>query len=211
MEASSTTSLKFPLQQGRLFFVSHSNTFFTDSGSPTKPADVADMAKAIAGRDTTDLPEQDDDSAAAGTSNSQAQNVPPIANAAKEILNRGGGLRAGSGTSTPGSGASTPSFVRTAAEVADSAALLDKEDPEPEIPDEEAGRIGYRRMSATPISDVANTAAEVADDACWLDDEVNANQVPCFVLTLTVSRPFLGLRSVRPIMMRRIRSGLMSH
>ena len=42
------------------------------------------------------------------------------------------------------SGASTPGFVRTAAEVADSAALLDQEEPEPEITDEEAGRLGVR-------------------------------------------------------------------
>ena len=35
--------------------------------------------------------------------------------------------------------------------------------------DEEAGRIGYRRMSQTPIPEVAQTAAEVADVAAVLD------------------------------------------
>ena len=75
------------------------------------------------------------------------------------------------------SGASTPGFVRTAAEVADSAALLDQEDPEPEITDEEAGRLGVRRLSLTPIPQVAMTAAEVADTARTLDrDEVSP---PC--------------------------------
>jgi len=71
----------------------------------------------------------------------------------------------------PRSGASTPGFVRTAAEVADSAALLDKEEPEPELPDEEAGRLGLRRLSSTPIPDVAKIAAEVADTAQYLDTE----------------------------------------
>lgn len=74
------------------------------------------------------------------------------------------------------SGASTPGFVRTAAEVADSAALLDQEPPEPEIPDEEAGRLGVRRLSLTPIPQVAMTAAEVADTAETLDrDEVSCS------------------------------------
>ena len=69
------------------------------------------------------------------------------------------------------SGASTPGFVRTAAEVADSAALLDKDPPDPEIPDDEAGRLGVRRLTATPIPEVAKTAAEVADTAKQLDSE----------------------------------------
>lgn len=143
---------------------------------------------------------------------SQAQEEPTIANAAKELRHRAD-LHSGPGTSTPdfvktaaevadsaalldkedeeptvgnaakqllhrldphsGSGASTPSFVKTAAEVADSAALLDKEDAEPEITDEEAGRTGFRRMSLTPIQDVAATAAEVADTAEGLDPEVS--------------------------------------
>ncbi|KAK3692936.1 hypothetical protein B0T22DRAFT_436155 [Podospora appendiculata] len=83
------------------------------------------------------------------------------ANAAKEILGR----------SDPHSGSSTPTFARTAAEVADSAALLNKEEPEAPIPDDEAGRIGFRRMSSTPISEVAKTAAEVADSAQTLDND----------------------------------------
>jgi hypothetical protein len=90
-----------------------------------------------------------------------------IANAAKELF----------GPSDHRAGDSTPDFARTADEVADSAALLDQEEPEPQIPDDEAGRIGYRRMSATPISEVANTAAEVADAARNLDnDEVRVRR-----------------------------------
>jgi hypothetical protein len=37
--------------------------------------------------------------------------------------------------------------------------------------DEEAGRTGYRRMSQTPIPQVAETAAEVADVAATLDKD----------------------------------------
>ncbi len=85
----------------------------------------------------------------------------PVANAAKELLSR----------SDPRSGASTPGFVRTTAEVADTAALLDREESEPEISDGEAGKIGYRRLSSTPIPEVARTAAEVADTAEKLDSE----------------------------------------
>jgi hypothetical protein len=61
---------------------------------------------------------------------------------------------------------STPDI---AAEVADTAATLDQDPPTPPISDEEAGRIGLRRMSATPIPQVAKTAAEVADVAATLD------------------------------------------
>lgn len=84
-----------------------------------------------------------------------------VPKAITEILNQ----------SAPHSGTSTPGFVRTAAEVADSAAILDKEESEPEIPDEEAGRKGVRRMSSTPIAEVAGTAAEVANTAEALDAE----------------------------------------
>jgi len=56
-----------------------------------------------------------------------------------------------------------------AAEVADSAALLDKEASTPTVPDDEAGRIGLRRLSTTPIRDVARVAAEVAQSAASLD------------------------------------------
>lgn len=58
-----------------------------------------------------------------------------------------------------------------ASEVADTAAALDREAPSPSIPDEEAGRIGFRRMSHTPIGEVASTASEVADSAATLDRE----------------------------------------
>lgn len=65
--------------------------------------------------------------------------------------------------------ASAQSPDEIASEVADSAAILDKEDPESLSPDDEAGRTGERRLSHTPIGQVANTAAEVADTAAFLD------------------------------------------
>lgn len=65
----------------------------------------------------------------------------------------------------------TPDMANTAAEVAETAAELDPREPTPPISDEEAGRIGFRRMSNTPIPQVADTAAEVADAAKLLDDE----------------------------------------
>lgn len=67
---------------------------------------------------------------------------------------------------------STPELADTAAEVSESAALLDRDrdPPTPPMSDEEAGRIGYRRMSSTPIPEVAKTAAEVADVAATLDE-----------------------------------------
>jgi len=68
----------------------------------------------------------------------------------------------------------TPELASVAAEVADSAAALDREQPTPPISDEEAGRIGFRRMSQTPIPEVADTAAEVAESAAivYKDDLV---------------------------------------
>lgn len=69
----------------------------------------------------------------------------------------------------PNSGTATPTYAKVAAEVADSAALLNKEEPETPVPDDVAGKIGYRRLSSTPITEVANTAAEVADTAQELD------------------------------------------
>lgn len=63
----------------------------------------------------------------------------------------------------------TPDIACNAAEVADSAMILDREEPTPPMSDEEAGRIGYRRMSHTPIPEVSETAAEVADSALMLD------------------------------------------
>ncbi|KAI0121995.1 hypothetical protein F4814DRAFT_438149 [Daldinia grandis] len=67
------------------------------------------------------------------------------------------------------SGTQTPDFAQVAAEVADSARTLDPETPEPEMSDGEAGRIGTRRMSATPIGEVSETAIEVANVAATLD------------------------------------------
>lgn len=79
------------------------------------------------------------------------------------------------GSSTPGS----PNYATVAAEVADSAALLNKEKPETPVPDEVAGKIGYRRLTSTPITEVARTAAEVADTARELDGvEVESVHVP---------------------------------
>lgn len=67
----------------------------------------------------------------------------------------------------------TPVYAMTAAEVADSAAMLDREPSPVPVSDEEAGRTGERRMSSTPIPQVALTAAEVADIAMiiYQDDE----------------------------------------
>jgi len=64
-----------------------------------------------------------------------------------------------------------PEVANVAAEVAETAAVLDEEPPTPPISDEEAGRIGFRRMSNTPIPEVAETAAEVAQSAAILDKE----------------------------------------
>ncbi|KAI1660368.1 hypothetical protein F4813DRAFT_379203 [Daldinia decipiens] len=72
------------------------------------------------------------------------------------------------------SGTQTPDFAQTAAEVADSARTLDPETPEPEISDGEAGRIGTRRMSTTPIGEVSETAIEVATVAATLDVDESA-------------------------------------
>ena len=61
--------------------------------------------------------------------------------------------------------------ANTAADVADAAALLDVEQPTPPISDAEAGRIGLRRLSQTPIADVAAVASEVSDSAALLDKD----------------------------------------
>ncbi len=71
-------------------------------------------------------------------------------------------------------GVQTPDMANTASEVADSAALLDRDTPEPEIADEQAGRIGFRRLSGTPIGEVSRTAAEVATTAANLDIDRSA-------------------------------------
>ncbi|CCU81658.1 hypothetical protein/PT repeat family protein [Blumeria hordei DH14] len=63
-------------------------------------------------------------------------------------------------------------FANSAAEVADSTALLlAKDTAMPLIFDHEAGQIGYGRLSSTPMSEVANTAAEVADTAALLQSK----------------------------------------
>ncbi|KAH7348373.1 hypothetical protein BKA65DRAFT_259425 [Rhexocercosporidium sp. MPI-PUGE-AT-0058] len=67
--------------------------------------------------------------------------------------------------------AHTPDFADVAAEVADTAQTLDREDPTPPISDEDAGHIGYRRMSNPPIPEIAETAAEVADVATSSDKQ----------------------------------------
>jgi hypothetical protein len=71
----------------------------------------------------------------------------------------------------------TPVYANTAAEVADSAAMLDREPSPVPVSDEEAGRTGERRMSGTPIPQVALTAAEVADVAAMLDQDDQDDQV----------------------------------
>jgi hypothetical protein len=131
----------------------------SESGAST-PSFVRTAAEVA---DTAALLDKDDEL--------QSDAEPPVANAAKELLNRA--------ELQSRSGASTPSFVKTTVEVADSAALLDKEEPEEEVTDEEAGRIGYRRMSTTPIPDVAVTAAEVADTAQQLDADVSFDHEYC--------------------------------
>ncbi|TGO51898.1 hypothetical protein BCON_0152g00210 [Botryotinia convoluta] len=67
--------------------------------------------------------------------------------------------------------ATTPDLANVAAEVADSAELLDETPPTPPMSDTEAGKTGYRRLSHTPIPEVAATAAEVADTAAHIDDD----------------------------------------
>ncbi|EMR89569.1 hypothetical protein ACHAPC_005094 [Botrytis cinerea] len=67
--------------------------------------------------------------------------------------------------------ATTPDLANVAAEVADSAELLDETPPTPPMSDTEAGKIGYRRLSHTPIPEVAATAAEVADSAAQIDED----------------------------------------
>ncbi|KAI1413726.1 hypothetical protein F5Y13DRAFT_160932 [Hypoxylon sp. FL1857] len=100
--------------------------------------------------------------------------------------------------SASSSGTQTPDFAKTAAEVADSARLLDPETPEPEISDGEAGRIGYRRLSNTPIRRVSDTAMEVANVAAMLDrddsssdDETDGEDGECPVF----SHEFIGSNS----------------
>ncbi|KAI2470411.1 hypothetical protein F4781DRAFT_421336 [Annulohypoxylon bovei var. microspora] len=97
------------------------------------------------------------------------------------------------------SGRRTPNIAKTAAEVADSACIIDPGTPEQEVSDAEAGRIGIRRLSHTPISQVAQTAMEVsktastldADDDWYSDDETDAEDGECPVF----SHEFMGQAS----------------
>ncbi|THV45267.1 hypothetical protein BGAL_0509g00040 [Botrytis galanthina] len=73
--------------------------------------------------------------------------------------------------------ASTPDLANVAAEVADSAELLDETPPTPPMSDTEAGKTGYRRLSYTPIPEVAATAAEVADTAAHIDDDSKPSSI----------------------------------
>lgn len=73
------------------------------------------------------------------------------------------------GDTVPREQSRTPDLANVAAEVADSAAQLDRNQPTPPVSDAEAGISGLRRLSNTPILEVANTAAEVADSAAILD------------------------------------------
>lgn len=69
--------------------------------------------------------------------------------------------------------AETPEFARVAAEVADSAALLDRSTPEPESSERAIGGTALEAPASAHIQEIANTAAEVADTAEALDaDEV---------------------------------------
>ncbi|KAI0883611.1 uncharacterized protein GGS22DRAFT_33693 [Annulohypoxylon maeteangense] len=97
------------------------------------------------------------------------------------------------------SGRQTPNIAKTAAEVADTARIVDPGTPEPELSDAEAGRIGIRRLSHTPINEVAQTAMEVsktaatldADDSWHSDDETDAEDGECPVF----SHEFMGQAS----------------
>ncbi|KAF7857165.1 hypothetical protein EAF04_009406 [Stromatinia cepivora] len=71
----------------------------------------------------------------------------------------------------------TPDLANVAAEVADSATLLDETPPTPPMSDTDAGKIGYRRLSNTPIPEVAETAAEVADTAALIDENYKPNSI----------------------------------
>ncbi|KAI1102849.1 hypothetical protein F4804DRAFT_342938 [Jackrogersella minutella] len=72
--------------------------------------------------------------------------------------------------STTDNDTQTADMAKTAAEVADSARIIDSETPELEISDDDAGRLGVRRLSHTPINQVAQTAMEVAATAATLDE-----------------------------------------
>lgn len=76
------------------------------------------------------------------------------------------------------SGTSTPEYARTAAEVAESAALVDPPTPRPETVDAAA---------SDPTQETADTAAEVADTAEVLDKDWVSNFQPDNSLGVTPS------------------------
>lgn len=143
-EAGSKVQYKFRFGTG--------NTWVLDEDAPIETDDAGNRYNVV------DVPGVAGPSEASG---SRAGTLKPVPKAVTEIKNR----------SAPHSGASTPTYARTAAEVADSAEILDKGESEPEISDGEAGRKGVRRLSSTPIPEVASTAAEVANTAEALDAE----------------------------------------
>jgi len=71
----------------------------------------------------------------------------------------------------------TPEPAEVAADVANSAASLDREPPTPPMSDSEAGKIGYRRLSSTPIGEVSDTAAEVAETAAKIDPPTRPSSI----------------------------------
>lgn len=123
----------------------------SDSGAetPTMAKTAAEVA------DSAELLDKDDGEQPAERSTV----VPTIAHAAKELMHRVD-PRSESETSTPG-------VAETAAEVANSAALLDKEDTEPTVADA-AKELMH---SVDPRPTIAKTAAEVADSAQLLDKD----------------------------------------
>lgn len=134
------------------FRFGNGNTWVLDEDAPIETDDAGNRYNVMDVPRATGSPE---------ASRARSGTVKPVPKAVAEIKNR----------SAPRSGTGTPIFARTAAEVADSAAILDKEESEPEISDGEAGRKGVRRLSSTPIQEVASTAAEVANTAETLDAE----------------------------------------
>ncbi|KAK3375013.1 hypothetical protein B0H63DRAFT_481576 [Podospora didyma] len=87
-------------------------------------------------------------------------------------LNPADNLARVTGDSDPHSGTGTPIFARIAAEVGESAALLDR-DEEPESGKLAEHDVGDKRptRSPTPFAESANTAAEVGESAALLDRE----------------------------------------
>ncbi|KXX79451.1 hypothetical protein MMYC01_203729 [Madurella mycetomatis] len=92
-----------------------------------------------------------------------------------------------------GSGSSTPIFARTAAEVADSAALLHEEVPRRQTSRVDSWSSDARKGIPTPLSEDVETGAEVADTA-----EATDNDEVCVHLFLAIARS--GLRKQNTIL-----------